>query len=58
MRQMSRKEWLKGAVRGGVLAGLVGLCAMLVSRKEKFECSSQCGKCSKFNDGQCGLGLK
>ena len=58
MKSISRKEWLKGAVRGGVLASIVGLCAVLVSRKDKFECSSQCGKCSKFDNGKCGLGLK
>ena len=58
MKPISRQEWLKGCVRGGVLVGLVGLCSVLVSRKDKFECSNQCGKCSKFNDGQCALGLK
>ena len=58
MKSISRQEWLKGCVRGGVLMGLFGLCAVLVSRKDKFECSSRCGKCSKFNDGKCALGLK
>jgi hypothetical protein len=58
MKSISRQELLKGCVRGGVLAGVVGLCTVLTSREEKFECSDQCGRCSKFNGGKCGLGLK
>ena len=54
---MKRKEFLKGCIRSGVFAGIVGLGAVLVSRKDKFECSSQCGKCSKFDNGKCELGL-
>ncbi len=54
----SRNEFLRGCTRGGVFAGLVGLCAVLVSRKEKFECSSFCGKCVKFEGGKCALGIK
>jgi hypothetical protein len=58
MKQTSRNGFLKDCVRGGVLAAIVGLCTVLVSREKKFECSSQCGKCTKFNDGKCGLGIK
>ena len=58
MKSIKRHEFLKGCVRGGVLVSLVGLCGVLVSRKDKFECSSQCGKCSKLDNGKCALGLK
>lgn len=58
MKPINRQELLKGCIRGGVLAGIVGLCAVLVSRKEKFECSDRCGKCPKHEDGKCSLGLK
>lgn len=58
MKTISRQELLKGCVRGGVLAGIAGLCAVLTSREEKFECSDQCGRCGKFSGGKCGLGLK
>jgi hypothetical protein len=58
MKTIARSDFIKGGVRGGVLAGLVGLCAVLVSREEKFECSTQCGRCSKFSDGKCSLGIK
>ena len=51
---MKRKDF----VRAGVLAGLFGLCAVLASRKDKFECGSQCGKCPKRENGKCSLGLK
>ncbi len=51
---MKRKDF----VRAGVLAGLVGLCAALFFREEKFECSSRCGKCPKLEDGECTLGLR
>ncbi len=54
----SRAEILKGCVRGGVFVGIAGLCAVLATREEKFECSSQCGKCTQFNDGKCGLGIR
>ncbi|VGO21753.1 hypothetical protein [Pontiella sulfatireligans] len=58
MKPMNRQELLKGCARGGVLAGIVGLCAVLASREEKFVCSDRCGKCVKFENGKCGLGLK
>lgn len=58
MRTLTRKEMLKSGMRGGALAGIVGLGLVLTSREEKFECSSQCGKCPKLTDGKCGLGLK
>ena len=58
MKQVSRKEFLKGFARGGTLASIVGLCAVLASRAEKLECNSRCGRCSKFNDGKCSLGIK
>jgi len=54
----SRKEFLRGCTRGGVIAGIIGLGGVLASREEKFECSNHCGKCVKFNDGKCGLGIK
>ena len=40
-------------MRAGVLVGLAGLCAVLASRKEKFECACACGKCPDFEDGEC-----
>ena len=54
----SRMAILKGIARGGVLAGLLGYGAVLVSREDKFECSTICGGCVKLKDGQCSLGLK
>lgn len=58
MKPVNRKELLKGCVRGGVAVGIVGLCAVLATRKEKIECSNRCGKCPELVDGKCGLGLK
>jgi len=54
----SRAAILQGLVRGGVATGILGTSAVLATRKVKFECSSRCGKCPKFNHGMCGLGLK
>jgi len=54
MKPINRQDVL----RGFALASLAGLCAVLVSRKEKFECSSFCGKCVKFEGGKCALGIK
>lgn len=58
MKSIDRQEFLKACARGGALAGVVGLCAVLVSREEKFECSDRCGRCPKLEDGKCSLGLK
>lgn len=58
MKTWRRADILKNGARCGVLAGLFGFSAVLFSRKEKFECSNRCGKCSKLTDGKCGLGLK
>jgi len=58
MNEINRQEMLKRCVRGGLLAGLIGLGAVLTSREEKFECSSRCGQCPKLEDGKCRLGLK
>jgi hypothetical protein len=58
MKLMDRHEFVKACARGGALAGVVGLSAVLVSREEKFECSNRCGKCPKLEDGKCNLGLK
>ena len=58
MKQMNRNMFLTDCVRGSVLAGIVGLCTVLVSRENKFECSYQCGKCMKFNAGKCDLGIR
>jgi hypothetical protein len=55
---MNRQEFLKSCARGGALAGLIGLSAVLASREKKFECSNVCGRCAEFNNGKCGLGLK
>ena len=54
MKPINRISFL----RGGALVGLAGLCAVLLSREEKFECSDRCGRCAKFENGKCGLGLK
>lgn len=58
MKRMDRKSFIAATARGGVLAGLAGVCVVLASREEKFECSDRCGGCSKFSNGKCGLGLK
>ncbi len=58
MKIITRKDFIKSCARGGVLAGLAGLCAVLVSREEKFTCSTYCGRCVKFSDGKCALGIK
>lgn len=58
MKQINRTAFLKSCARGGVLAGILGLCAVLASRKEKFECSNRCGRCPKMDNGNCSLGLK
>ncbi|MDF7799894.1 hypothetical protein P4C99_10480 [Pontiellaceae bacterium B1224] len=58
MKTLTRKEMLKGTIRGGALAGLVGFGFVLTTREEKFECSTRCGKCPKLTNGKCGLGLK
>lgn len=55
---MNRHDWIKGAVRGGVLTGIVGLCAVLNSRDEQVECNERCGRCPKNDNGICALGLK
>ena len=58
MKAMSRQEILKGVLRSGALAGVVGLGVVLTTREEKFECSNRCGKCPKLENGKCGLGIK
>lgn len=58
MKTVSRQEMLKVCVRGGMVAGIIGLGAVLTSREEKFECSNRCGQCPKLENGKCGLGLK
>jgi hypothetical protein len=58
MKTMNRQNWLRGAVRGGTLAGIVGLCYVLNNREEKFECAERCGRCPKNEGGVCALGLK
>ena len=54
MKRIDRKTFL----RIGALGGIVGLCAVLATREEKFECGNRCGKCPKQTDGKCSLGLK
>ncbi len=46
---MKRKDFM----RAGALSGLLGLCAVLASRKEKFKCAGACGKCPEFEGGEC-----
>ena len=58
MKTTNRKDFLRGCARGGVLAGIIGFCAVLVSREDKFVCSNQCGTCVKCEGGKCGLGIK
>lgn len=55
---MTRVEFLKGGARNAALLGLIGLGAVLGSRKKKFQCNDQCGRCSKFKDGNCTVGIK
>ena len=54
MKEINRKD----ALRGGLLAGLAGLCAVLFSREDKAACNSRCGECAQFTRGKCGLGLR
>jgi hypothetical protein len=58
MNRMNRRSFLKNCVRGGALAGLVGLCGALAAREQKFECGNSCGECQKFKNGKCVLGIK
>ena len=58
MKLTTRNKFLRDCVRGSVLAGIIGLGAVLVSREKKYECSNQCGKCAQFNHGKCGLGIR
>jgi hypothetical protein len=58
MKAMSRQEILKGVLRSGALAGVVGLGVVLNTRDEKFECSNRCGTCPELENGKCGLGIK
>jgi hypothetical protein len=55
---MKRQDFLRTCARSGVLMGIAGVAAVLVTREEKFECSNRCGKCPKLEKGKCGLGLK
>jgi hypothetical protein len=43
MKPINRKQVLRNIARGGVLTGLVGYGVVLVSREDKFECSTRCG---------------
>ncbi len=58
MKPMSRRDFVKSIFRGSLFAGIAGLCAVLASREEVFECSSQCGQCLKFKEGKCALRIK
>ncbi len=58
MKPMNRQECLKAVLRGSLIAGIVGLGAVLGSREERFECSGRCGQCAELKDGMCGLGRK
>jgi len=58
MNTIKRQDFLKSCARGGLFAGIIGVCAVLVSREEKFDCSNRCGACVKLKDGKCSLGLK
>ena len=55
MKKISRMDFLKAGARGGVLLGLLALCAVLVGRKEKFSCTQRCGGCVKNDNGRCSL---
>lgn len=54
----NRRSFLKNVARLGVLTGLIGLCAVLASREEVFECNDLCGQCSRFKNGKCRLGIQ
>ena len=58
MMNMTRKEFIAVCLRGGVFAGLLALCAVLVSREKKVACNMRCKGCSQLDDGICGLGVK
>lgn len=55
---MNRRSFLKSGLRGSLLVGLVGLGAVLVSREGKPACDKTCGRCQKFQNGKCLLGIK
>ncbi len=55
---MKREDVLKRCARHAALLGIVGFGAVLVSRKNKFSCTDQCGRCEKFKHGKCALGIK
>ena len=58
MKRMDRMNFLITAARGGVLAGMAGCGAVLFLREKKFRCSDRCGRCPKYEDGKCRLGIK
>ena len=58
MKKMARQDFLKQCARFGVLAGLVTLGGVLVSRKDKSACTEQCERCAEYKNGKCGIGLK
>ncbi len=58
MTNITRKQFIAAILRGGVFAGLIALCAVLVSREKKVACNMQCRGCSQFRGGICGLGVK
>ena len=53
-----RRTFLLHGLRLAALAALAGLCALLGSREEVFDCTKQCGQCRLFKDGLCHLGIK
>jgi len=58
MKNINRQNFLKGCARGGVLAGLTGLSAVLTSRGKKISCPCMCERCSQQINGKCRLRLK
>ena len=50
MKTLNRQDVL----RGFALTGLAGVCTVLASREDKFECNT----CAEFVDGQCRRGFQ
>ncbi len=56
MKMAGRRDFIKNIARGALLAGIAGVCGMLVSRKNKYQCNGRCGTCKPGNGGTCPLG--
>ena len=56
MKTTDRRNFIKNFARGAVLAGLAGICGLLGSRKNKYQCNGRCGTCKPGSGDVCPLG--